>query len=120
MSRLASAPGVLDHRFGAGRPFSLGVEEEYMLLDADTLALVQRVESILRGEENGEFSELVSAELFESLVEFHSTRRSATASPTWRASCSVSARTPSAPRSDRACGSARRGRTRSACSSTSE
>jgi carboxylate-amine ligase len=71
MSRLAPPAGALDHRFGAGRPFSLGVEEEYMLLDADTLGLVQRVESILQAEENGDFAELVSAELFESLVEFH-------------------------------------------------
>ena len=29
------APGgsVLDHNFGAGDPYTLGVEEEYMLLD---------------------------------------------------------------------------------------
>jgi len=50
---------------------TLGVEEEYMLLDADTFDLVQRSESILRAEGDGEFSALVSPELFESLVEFH-------------------------------------------------
>ena len=71
MSRLAPVADVLDHRFGAGRPLSLGVEEEYMLLDPDTFDLVQRVESILRAERNGAFAELVSPELFESLVEFH-------------------------------------------------
>src|SRR5215207_217957 len=61
---------VLDHRFGVGAPLTVGVEEEYMLLDAETLDLVQRVESILRSEERGDFAELVSAELFESFVEF--------------------------------------------------
>jgi carboxylate-amine ligase len=62
---------VLDHRFGRGDPLTVGVEEEYMLLDAETLDLVPRVESILEAEERGDFAELVSAELFESLVEFH-------------------------------------------------
>jgi carboxylate-amine ligase len=71
MSRPGSPLNVLDHRFGAGPALTVGVEEEYMLLDADTLDLVQRVESILRDEERGEFAELVAPELFESLVEFH-------------------------------------------------
>jgi glutamate---cysteine ligase / carboxylate-amine ligase len=62
---------VRDHRFGAGDPFTVGVEEEYMLLDAATVDLVQRVESILRDERHGDFAELVSPELFESLIEFH-------------------------------------------------
>jgi carboxylate-amine ligase len=65
------AETVLDHRFGAGEPLTVGVEEEYMLLDAETLDLVQRIESILETEERGAFAELVSAELFQSLVEFH-------------------------------------------------
>jgi carboxylate-amine ligase len=71
MSRLGPAADVLDHRFGAGAPMTVGVEEEYMLLDAGTFDLVQRVESILRAEEDGDFAALVSPELFESLVEFH-------------------------------------------------
>jgi carboxylate-amine ligase len=71
MSRLAPAADVHAHRFGSGRPFTVGVEEEYMLLDARTLALVQRSESILRAERGGDFADLVSPELFESLVEFH-------------------------------------------------
>jgi carboxylate-amine ligase len=71
VSRLAPAADVLDHRFGGGEPMTLGVEEEYMLLDADTFDLVQRVESILRAEAEGEFASLVAPELFESLVEFH-------------------------------------------------
>ena len=71
MSRLAPAADIREHRFGAGRPLTLGVEEEYMLLDARTFGLVQRVESILLAEREGDFAELVSPELFESLVEFH-------------------------------------------------
>ncbi len=62
---------VLDHHFGDGDPLTVGVEEEYMLLDSETLDLVQRIESILVAEEEGDFAELVSPELFESLVEFH-------------------------------------------------
>jgi glutamate---cysteine ligase / carboxylate-amine ligase len=71
MSRLGRSLEVRDHRFGVGEPLTVGVEEEYMLLDAETFDLVQRVESVLEGEERGEFADLVSAELFESLVEFH-------------------------------------------------
>jgi hypothetical protein len=38
----APAGSVLDHRFGSGDPYTLGVEEEYQLLDAETFDLVQR------------------------------------------------------------------------------
>jgi len=71
MSQLATAADVRQHRFGSSRPFTLGVEEEYMLLDARSFDLVQRVESILLAERDGEFADLVAPELFESLVEFH-------------------------------------------------
>ena len=71
VSGLGRPLDVREHRFGAGEPLTVGVEEEYMLLDADTLDLVQRVESILQAEQCGDFAEQVSAELFESLVEFH-------------------------------------------------
>jgi carboxylate-amine ligase len=71
MSRLAAPASVLDHRFGAGPPLTVGVEEEYMLLDAESFDLAQRSEDILRSERQGDFADLVSAELFESLVEFH-------------------------------------------------
>jgi carboxylate-amine ligase len=71
MARLLPPADVLEHRFGDGPPLTVGVEEEYMLLDGETLDLVQRVESILRAEAHGEFAGLVAPELFESLVEFH-------------------------------------------------
>ena len=38
---------VLDHRFGAGPPLTVGVEEEYMLLSGSTFDLVSGVESVL-------------------------------------------------------------------------
>ena len=71
MSRLATPASVVEHRFGAGPPLTVGVEEEYMLLDAESFDLSQRSEEILRCESLGEFADQVSAELFESLVEFH-------------------------------------------------
>ena len=37
---------VLDHRFGQSAPYTLGVEEEYMLLDPQTWDLVQHIDSM--------------------------------------------------------------------------
>jgi carboxylate-amine ligase len=69
---MAAAPlDVRDHRFGSGRPFTVGVEEEYMLLDPTTLDLVPQVERLLQADRQGTFAELISPELFESLVELH-------------------------------------------------
>ncbi|MEO8290877.1 MAG: carboxylate-amine ligase [Gaiellaceae bacterium] len=65
------APGgsVLDHRFGAGDPFTLGVEEEYMLLDGTTFDLVQHVDTVLTAMQNGEMTDRVGPELMQSVVE---------------------------------------------------
>jgi carboxylate-amine ligase len=65
------APGgsVLDHRFGKGDPFTLGVEEEYMLLDGESFDLVQHVDTVLTAVENGELTERVGPELMQSVVE---------------------------------------------------
>ena len=71
MSRISSPADVRDHHFGAGPPFTVGVEEEYMLLDPETLDLVPRAEEILQAEAGGEFAEQIAPELFESLVEFN-------------------------------------------------
>ena len=59
------------HRFGSTPPFTLGVEEEYMLLDPDGLDLIDRVEMFLEAEHGGEFAGSVSCELFQSEVEVH-------------------------------------------------
>ena len=61
---------VLDHRFGAGAPFTVGVEEEYMLLDRSTFDLVAAAERILEAEAGGSFAACISPELFTSLVEY--------------------------------------------------
>jgi len=43
----APAASVLDHRFGDSDPFTLGVEEEYMLLDPESFDLVQHIDTVL-------------------------------------------------------------------------
>jgi glutamate---cysteine ligase / carboxylate-amine ligase len=65
------APGgsVLDHNFGKGEPYTLGVEEEYMLLDGETLDLVQHVEAVLAATEGHELEEQVNPELMQSVLE---------------------------------------------------
>jgi carboxylate-amine ligase len=61
---------VLDHRFGkSDHPYTLGVEEEYMLLDPETLDLVQHIDTVLGSIEGEELESRVNAELMESVVE---------------------------------------------------
>jgi len=70
---------VTDHRFGAGTPFTVGIEEEYMLLDPLTFDLVQRADSVLALERDGELAERLAPELFQSLLEVHTPACSSTA-----------------------------------------
>jgi glutamate---cysteine ligase / carboxylate-amine ligase len=60
---------VLDHRFGKSAPFTLGVEEEYMLLDPETWDLVQHIDSVLAAAAEGEHTERIHAELMQSVLE---------------------------------------------------
>ena len=46
-STYAEGGSVLDHAFGKGDPYTLGVEEEYMLLDPETFDLVQHIDTVL-------------------------------------------------------------------------
>ena len=71
MSKLAGALDVRAHRFGAGAPFTVGIEEEYMLLDPESFDLVPGAERILEAERDGVYAEHIAPELFDSLVEFH-------------------------------------------------
>ena len=57
------------HRFGSSDPYTLGVEEEYMLLDAETFDLVQRADTILDADRDGDFAARTSCELFQSEIE---------------------------------------------------
>jgi carboxylate-amine ligase len=65
----AAGGSVLDHKFGDSPPFTVGVEEEYMLLDPQTFDLVQHVDTVLTAVENGEFTERIGPELMQSVVE---------------------------------------------------
>src|SRR3954463_6338997 len=60
---------VLDHSFGQSDPYTLGVEEEYMLLDPDTWDLVQHIDSVLAAVADGEHEERIHAELMQSVLE---------------------------------------------------
>jgi glutamate---cysteine ligase / carboxylate-amine ligase len=60
---------VLDHAFGRGDPYTLGVEEEYMLLDAETLDLVQHVDTVLAAVSGHELEARINAELMQSVLE---------------------------------------------------
>ncbi|HYX88062.1 MAG TPA: glutamate--cysteine ligase [Gaiellaceae bacterium] len=65
----AAGGSVLDHRFGEGEPYTLGVEEEYMLLDGETLDLVQHVETVLAATAGHELETQVNPELMQSVLE---------------------------------------------------
>jgi glutamate---cysteine ligase / carboxylate-amine ligase len=60
---------VLDHVFGTGDPYTLGVEEEYQLLDGRTLDLVQHIETMLDAVSGHELEERINAELMQSVIE---------------------------------------------------
>lgn len=60
---------VAEHRFGSSEPYTLGIEEEYMLLDPATLELVQRADTVLEAGGGGEFAARTSCELFQSEIE---------------------------------------------------
>ena len=60
---------MLDHTFGKGDPYTLGVEEEYMLLDPETWDLVQHIDSVLAAVEDGEHQDRIHAELMQSVLE---------------------------------------------------
>ncbi len=67
----AFPPGgsVLDHSFGKGDPYTLGVEEEYMLLDSETFDLVQHIDTVLAAVAGHELEERINAELMQSVIE---------------------------------------------------
>src|SRR5207253_2461886 len=65
----AAGGSVLDHAFGKSDPFTLGVEEEYMLLDPETFDLVQHVDTVLAAMAGHEFEAQVNPELMQSVLE---------------------------------------------------
>src|SRR5262249_5697293 len=61
----AAGASVLDHAFGKGDPYTLGVEEEYMLLDPETWDLVQHIDSVLAAVRDGDHEARINAELMQ-------------------------------------------------------
>jgi glutamate---cysteine ligase / carboxylate-amine ligase len=68
-SRFAAGGSVLDHAFGKSDPYTLGVEEEYMLLDAETFDLVQHIDTVLAAVAGHELEPVINAELMQSVLE---------------------------------------------------
>ena len=64
----AAGGSVLDHAFGKSDPYTLGVEEEYQLLDPETWDLVQHIDSVLAAVEADHEGRL-HAELMQSVLE---------------------------------------------------
>jgi carboxylate-amine ligase len=65
----AAGGSVLDHAFGKGDPYTLGVEEEYMLLDSETFDLVQHIDTFLAAVAGHELEAQMKAELMQSVLE---------------------------------------------------
>jgi glutamate---cysteine ligase / carboxylate-amine ligase len=65
----AAGGSVLDHKFGQSDPFTLGVEEEYMLLDPETFDLVQHIDTVLSQVREEEFVQRLAPELMQSVLE---------------------------------------------------
>ena len=73
MTGLSGAASVLEHRFGSGPPYTLGVEEEYMLLHPETFDLVQNIDALLAASADGEHEAQINAELMQSVLEIATT-----------------------------------------------
>jgi glutamate---cysteine ligase / carboxylate-amine ligase len=65
----AAGGSVLDHAFGKSDPYTLGVEEEYMLLDGETFDLVQHVDTVLAATSGHELESRINPELMQSVLE---------------------------------------------------
>ena len=65
----ATGGSVFDHAFGKGEPYTLGVEEEYMLLDGETFDLVQHIDSVLAAVHGHELEARINPELMQSVLE---------------------------------------------------
>jgi carboxylate-amine ligase len=63
------AGSVLDHRFGTGDPYTLGVEEEYQLLDGEGFELVQHIDTMLAAISGHELEARINPELMQSVIE---------------------------------------------------
>jgi carboxylate-amine ligase len=65
----ATRSSVLDHRFGSGPPLTVGIEEEYMLVDGQSFDLVSGVEPLLEEAQGSEFADRLKPELMQCVME---------------------------------------------------
>src|ERR671919_2873296 len=65
----AAGGSVLEHAFGQSDPYTLGVEEEYMLLDGETFDLVQHIDTVLAAMTGHELEARIKPELMQSVLE---------------------------------------------------
>jgi glutamate---cysteine ligase / carboxylate-amine ligase len=63
------AGSVINHKFGAGDPYTLGVEEEYQLLDGEGFDLVQHIDTMLAAVSGHELEARINPELMQSVLE---------------------------------------------------
>jgi carboxylate-amine ligase len=68
-SRFPGGGSVLDHAFGTSDPYTLGVEEEYMLLHGATFDLVQHIDTVLEAVQGHELEPRINPELMQSVLE---------------------------------------------------
>jgi glutamate---cysteine ligase / carboxylate-amine ligase len=68
-SGYAEGGSVLDHAFGKSDVYTLGVEEEYMLLDGESFDLVQHIDTVLEAVAGHELETRINAELMQSVLE---------------------------------------------------
>jgi glutamate---cysteine ligase / carboxylate-amine ligase len=68
-SGYAEGGSVLDHAFGKSDAYTLGVEEEYMLLDGESFDLVQHIDTVLEAVAGHELGTRINAELMQSVLE---------------------------------------------------
>src|SRR5438132_9072182 len=65
----ASGVSVLEHTFGQSDPYTLGVEEEYMLLDGETFDLGRHIDTVLAAVAGHELEARINPELMQSVLE---------------------------------------------------
>src|SRR6186997_3360931 len=65
----AEGGSVLEHAFGKTDQYTLGVEEEYMLLHSESFDLVQHIDTFLAAVAGHELEAQMKAELMQSVLE---------------------------------------------------
>src|SRR5437764_4602082 len=68
-ARFAPGGSVYDHAFGKSDAYTLGVEEEYVLLDGETFDLVQHIDTVLAAVAGHELETVINPELMQSVLE---------------------------------------------------